>query len=70
MLQVETLMLVLILIGAARAHDEMLAGRALTWPLLLGSLLMLAGSGYLWTRYEPRLTPVAAGQRRTRQPPA
>jgi hypothetical protein len=70
MLQVETLMLVLILIGAARAHDEMVSGRALTWPLLLGALLMLAGSGYLWARYEPRLRPAAAGPRRTRRPPA
>jgi len=47
-------MLVLILIGAARARDEMIAGRALTWPLLIGVLLMLAGSAYLWTSYELR----------------
>jgi hypothetical protein len=54
MLQVEVVMLVLILIGAARARDEMIAGRALTWPLLIGVLLMLAGSAYLWTSYELR----------------
>ncbi|MDX6358635.1 MAG: hypothetical protein QOH37_1689 [Nocardioidaceae bacterium] len=52
MLQVEVVMLVLILVGAVRARGEMVAGRALTWPLLLGTLLMLAGSGRLWLRYE------------------
>jgi hypothetical protein len=52
MLQVEVVMLVLILVGAVRARGEMVVGRALTWPLLLGTLLMLAGSGRLWLRYE------------------
>jgi hypothetical protein len=58
MLQVEVLMLVLILIGVVREHSEIMAGRALTWPLLLGALLMLAGSARLWSRYErsPRPT--------------
>jgi hypothetical protein len=70
MLQVQVLMLVLILIGAARAHDEMLGRRALSWPLLIGALLMLAGSAYLWVRYEVRLRPSAEGPRRTPQPPA
>jgi hypothetical protein len=59
MLQVEVVMLVLILIAALRARDEMVAGRELTWPLVLGSLLTLAGSGYLWARYELRPRPVA-----------
>lgn len=54
MLQVEVVMLVLILVAAVRAHDEMASGRDLGWPLLVGALLMLAGSGYLWTRYELR----------------
>jgi hypothetical protein len=59
MLQVEVVMLVLILVAAVRARDEMVAGRALTWPLLVGSLLTLAGSGYLWARYELRPRAVA-----------
>jgi hypothetical protein len=59
MLQVEVVMLVLMLVAAVRARDEMIAGRALTWPLLAGVLLMLAGSGYLWVRYEVRPRPVA-----------
>jgi hypothetical protein len=60
MLQVEVIMLVLILIAAIRAHDEMIAGRALTWPLLIGVVMMLVGSGYLWVRYELRSEPVAS----------
>ena len=48
MLQVEVVMLVLILVAAVRARDEMVSGRALTWPLLVGVVLMLAGSAYLW----------------------
>ena len=38
MLQVEVVMLVLILVAAVRARDEMISGRALTWPLLIGLL--------------------------------
>ena len=59
MLQVEVVMLVLILVAAIRARDEMISGRALTWPLLIGLLAMLAGSGYLWAAYELRPRPVA-----------
>jgi hypothetical protein len=59
MLQVEVVMLLLILVAAVRARDEMVAGRALTWPLLIGCLVMLAGSGYLWVSYELRPRPVA-----------
>ena len=59
MLQVEVVMLVLILVAAVRARDEMISGRALTWPLLVGLLAMLAGSAYLWTAYELRPRPVA-----------
>ena len=59
MLQVEVVMLVLILVAAVRARDEMISGRALTWPLLVGLLAMLAGSAYLWTAYELRPRPLA-----------
>ncbi len=54
MLQVEVVMLGLILVAAVRARDEMISGRALTWPLLVGLLLVLAGSAYLWVTYEVR----------------
>lgn len=52
MLQVEVLMLVLMLVAAVRARDELVATHALTWPLLVGTLAVLAGSAYLWVRYE------------------
>ena len=52
MLQVESVMLVLMLIAAVRARDELIGSHALAWPLLLGTLLMLAGSAYLWLTYE------------------
>jgi len=58
MLQVEILMLVLMLIAAVRARDELIRSHALAWPLLLGSLLMLAGSAYLWLTYEHHPRPV------------
>jgi hypothetical protein len=37
----------------------MIASHALTWPLLLGTLGVLAGSAYLWTTYQraSRLSP-------------
>jgi hypothetical protein len=54
MLQVEAVMLLLMLVAAVRASDELVAGRALAWPLLLGVLAMLAGSAYLWVRHELR----------------
>ena len=54
MLQVEALMLTLMLLAAFRARGEMIAGRAFTWPLLVGVLLLLAGSGYLWVVHERR----------------
>jgi hypothetical protein len=52
MLQVEALMLALMLLAAVRARDELLPHHALAWPLLLGVLLILAGSAYLWLTYE------------------
>ena len=67
MLEVEAVMLVLMLVAAVRAHEEMIPGRALTWPLLVGVLLALAGSAYLWTAYEvrPRSGATAVRQPRT-----
>jgi hypothetical protein len=59
MLQVEVVMLALMLVAAVRARDEMIGGRALGWPLLVGALLTLAGSGYLWVRYDGRERSVA-----------
>ena len=64
MLQVEALMLLLMLLAAVRASDELLPGHALSWPLLVGVLLTLAGSAYLWATYELRprhLTRAASG---------
>lgn len=52
MLQVETLMLVLMVVAAWRARNELISSHALAWPLLLGTLLTLAGSAYLWLTYE------------------
>lgn len=59
MLRVEAVMLVLMLVAALRAHHELLADHALAWPLLLGTLAMLAGSAYLFATYEhhPRQLP-------------
>ena len=54
MLQVEVLMLGLMLVAAVRARDEMIASHAFTWPLLLGTLAVLAGSAYLWSTYQRR----------------
>ena len=54
MLQVEAVMVVLILLAAVRAHDELVADHALTWPLLVGVVLMLAGTAYLWAAHEHR----------------
>ena len=63
MLQVEALMLALMLVAAVRARDEIIASHALTWPLLLGTLAVLAGSAYLWASYErgPRRAAVRPG---------
>jgi hypothetical protein len=52
MLRVEALMLGLMLVAAVRAHDQLHSHQALAWPLLLGTLLMLVGSVYLWATYE------------------
>jgi hypothetical protein len=54
MLEVEVVMVALILLAAVRARDEMIGGRPLGWPLLVGLVLVLAGSAHLWTRYERR----------------
>jgi hypothetical protein len=52
MLRVEVLMLALMLVAAVRARDELLPHHRLAWPLLLGTLGMLAGSAYLWATYQ------------------
>lgn len=57
MLRVEVIMLGSMLIAAWRAHDE-LRSEPLSWPLLLGTLGMLAGSAYLWATYEHHARPV------------
>jgi hypothetical protein len=59
MLQVEVLMLGLMLAAAVRARDELIASHALTWPLLIGTLAVLAGSAYLWATHarRPSVTP-------------
>lgn len=64
MLQVETVMVVLILVAAVRARDELVAGHALTWPLLVGVLLMLAGTAYLWATHEHGARARASGAAR------
>lgn len=48
MLQVETIMLVLILLAVVRAHDEFATDRLLTWVMLVGFLSVLLGSAWLW----------------------
>jgi hypothetical protein len=59
MLEVQAIMLTLMLLAAARAHDELLPGRPLAWPLLFGALAMLTGSAYFWMTYEHHPRPAA-----------
>jgi hypothetical protein len=54
MLRVETLMVVLILVGAVRARTEFYPDRPLTWLLLTGFVAVLLGSSYLWYAMEIR----------------
>jgi hypothetical protein len=54
MVRVEVLMLALMLIAAVRARHELIAGRPLTWPLLIGTVLTVVGSSYLWLSYDLR----------------
>jgi hypothetical protein len=54
MLQVEALMVVLMLIGAVRAHAEFHTGRPVTWLMLGGFVGVLLGSAYLWFTMEIR----------------
>jgi hypothetical protein len=42
------------LVAAVRARDELIVSHALTWPLLIGTLAVLAGSAYLWATHERR----------------
>lgn len=52
MLQVQTLMVALILIGAVRARGEFYTGRPLTWLMLGGFVAVLLGSTYLYYTME------------------
>ena len=54
MLQVETLMVVLMLIAAVRAKGEFDTGRPLTWLMVGGFVAVLLGSAYLWYDMETR----------------
>jgi hypothetical protein len=54
MVQVEVLMLALMLLAALRARDQMIAGRALGWPLFVGTVVIVVGSGWLWVTHERR----------------
>jgi hypothetical protein len=62
MLQVELLMLTLMLLAAARAAPEFVAGRPLTWVMLAGFIVTFAASVYLWITHEirPKRTPAAS----------
>ncbi|SDB88765.1 hypothetical protein GA0111570_106123 [Raineyella antarctica] len=62
MLQVEALMIVLMAIAALRASGEFHPERPLTWLLFVGFMGVLAGSAYLWYRFE-----IAATRRGTRR---
>jgi hypothetical protein len=48
MLQVETIMVVLMLVAGLRAHAEFDTGNGLTWLMLAGFGAVLAGSAVLW----------------------
>jgi hypothetical protein len=54
MLQVETLMVVLMLVAAVRAAGEFDTGRPLTSLMLGGFVAVLLGSAYLWFDMEVR----------------
>jgi hypothetical protein len=58
LLEVEVVMLVLMLVAAFRARDELIAGRPLGWLLLGGAAVALTGSAALWAfgrrAHEPR----------------
>ena len=59
MLQVEVLMVSLMGVAAVRARDELFTDRPLTWLMLVGFLVVLVGSGYLWLAHEGRATVTA-----------
>jgi hypothetical protein len=54
MLQVEAVMIISMLVAAARARAEFSPERPLTWLLLAGFLAVLAGSVFLWWSMESR----------------
>lgn len=61
MIQVEAVMVVLILVAAVRAAGEFATDRPMTWLLLIGFVLVLGGSAYLWVAYEARPRRVTGG---------
>jgi hypothetical protein len=58
MLEVEVVMVVLMLVATVRGRSALDPGRSLAWPLLIGFVLVLLGSAYLWTVHEVRQRPV------------
>ena len=65
MSEVTVVMVVLMLVAAVRAHDQLDASKALAWPLVLGVAGLLLGTAALWMRFEwrppaPRENPVGA----------
>jgi hypothetical protein len=54
MIEVEVVMLVLMLLAAVRGHAALDPGRALAWPLLVGLVVMVLASAYLWIVHELR----------------
>ena len=58
MLEVEVVMVVLMLLAAVRGHAALDSSRALAWPLLVGFVVVVLGSAYLWIQHEirPRTT--------------
>ena len=52
-------MVALMGVAAVRARDELLTDRPLTWLMLVGFVVVLVGSGYLWLANEGRATVTA-----------
>jgi hypothetical protein len=57
MLEVEVVMVGLILVAAVRGRASLDSGRPLGWVLLVGFVLVLLGSAYLWVAHELRPRP-------------
>jgi hypothetical protein len=50
----EVVVVVLMLLAAVRGHAALDSGRALAWPLLVGFVVTVLGSAYLWLLHEIR----------------